>query len=166
VARLTRSIANQLTPAVFAMAIICLARSGLAQSLDGCMGPPSKATSVSKPTVVFVWPCYVLGDTFLAPDPREVERDRQLRAQLGRLRDLVSGSGFQILEASGALNLRFVSPSGVIKNVRTTNGEWRGVLIHCPGQSIKKLKVPGAPPPDAAILGPVEGCGHGSVQPK
>jgi hypothetical protein len=148
--------------------LMCLASSVPAQSLDGCQGPPSETTSVSKPAVVFVWPCYAASDTFLAPDPREVEfaRDRDMRAQYRRLRDRVSAAGGELLEASGALNLSFVSSSGSTEQVRTTKVNWRGVLIHCPGQTLRKLNVPGAPLPDKAILEPLEGCGHRRNQPR
>jgi hypothetical protein len=83
VRRPTKSAASPLGPAVVVALTLCLIPRGSGESLDGCMGAPPNATSLSMASVVFVWPCYVAGDTFLAPDPRDVEfeRDRQLRAQ-------------------------------------------------------------------------------------
>jgi hypothetical protein len=160
VRRPTRSAASLARVAVLAGATMCLARPGVGQSLDGCMGQPSNATAVSKRAIVFVWPCYAVADSFLAPDSRDVEfeRDRQMRAQLRRVRELLSGSGVQVLEASGALNLRFVSPTGAVEQVRTTNVDWRGVLVHCPGHRLKTLTVPSAPLDGDSILLPIEAC--------
>ncbi len=165
--RLTDAAGSWLVSALV-LASLCLARPGIAESLDGCMGPPAKPTSVSKPTVVFVFRCYAAADYFLAPDPEEAdkERDRQLRAQARRLRGALATSGVEVLEASGALNLRFVSASNVVTTVRTKDVDWRGLLIHCPGQSLRKRKVLGEPEPDIAILGLLEACNQPSGQSK
>jgi hypothetical protein len=141
-------------------ALACSGSLAEGESLDGCQGPPSNAVSISRPTLIFVWPCFALGDTFLEPDPREVERvrDRKMRAQYLRLREELSVGGVEVLEASGALNLSFVNAKGEAERIRTTAVEWRGVLAFCPGQKVKRIAMAQAVVPDEEVLEALRGC--------
>lgn len=148
-----------------ATVVMCLSYPTASESLDGCQGPPSNVTSVVKPTLVFVWPCYVAGDTFLEEDPREVEwaLDSEMSAQYRRLQEQVSTAGIDMLKALGALRLDFVSAKGRTERIRTTTVEWRGVLVHCPGRKVKRIGMAKAIVPDAEILDAVRSCDQLSV---
>jgi hypothetical protein len=137
------------------------------------MGAPAKPTVVSKATVVFVWPCYAASDSFLEEDSREVEfeRDRKARAQYLRLREGLSTGGRALLEASGALHVRFVSPRRGTEVVHTTAVDWRGVLVFCPDHKVRRISNPEAVVPDAVILDAAGACSGSqgqspTVQPK
>ena len=126
----------------------------------GCQGAPFQAAVVEKATLLFVWPCFAVADTFLEEDPREPQRvlDRKMQEQHLRLRDEVMDLGVDFTRASGALNLQFVSPGGRTEKVKTSKVDWRGVLIFCPGRKV--MVMPGLVS-DAAILEELRSCQDG-----
>jgi len=144
-----------------------LAPSTDCESLQGCQGPPSLATTITKPALVFVWPCFAHADTFLEEDPREVERarDQEMLTQYRRLREGLSGTGIEVLKASGAVHMDFASAKGRAEKVRTTTVEWRGVLVFCPGRKVKKIKMAQAILLDRDIVGALGGCAPASGGP-
>jgi hypothetical protein len=81
-----------------------------AATTDGCQGPPTQETTITKATVVFIWPCFAHADTFLEPDPTEAQRilDDKMLTQYVRLRARFSSAEGEVIKASGAFNLRVI----------------------------------------------------------
>jgi hypothetical protein len=136
------------------------------ERLDGCQGPPPQATTLSGPTLVFVWPCFAHPGISLGEDPTfdaERARDREMSAQYGRIREHPSAAGATLLEASGAVNLRVLHSRGKTEQVRTTTVGWRGVLVLCSTQRAKRIEAVDSLASDSEILKALEECGQ---QPK
>jgi hypothetical protein len=131
-----------------------------AETPDGCQGPPAQETTISKATVVFVWPCFAHADTFLEPDPTEAQRvlDDRMLTQYLRLRTRFSSAELEVIKASGAVRLRVIHPGRKAELIRTTEVGWRGVLVVCPSRRVTRLEAGQALVSDTDIVEALAAC--------
>ena len=152
---------------VATLAALCSGAWGVAaEALAGCQGPPAEATAVSRPTVVFVWPCFALQGISPPPikeDPRfeaERARDQEMSTQYLRIREGVPAAAADLLKQSGAVHLRVLHPGREAEVVRTTTIGWRGVFVLCPNRQVRRIGAVGALASDSDILKALGDCGQ------
>jgi hypothetical protein len=155
---------QRVCPSAARVALIGIVVSGTAwaqaETPDGCQGPPAQETTISKATVVFIWPCFAHADTFLESDPTEAQRilDDSMLTQYLRLRARFSSAEGEAIKASGAVHLRVIHPGRTSELIRTTQVGWRGVLVVCPRRSVKRLEAAQALVLDTDIVKALAAC--------
>ena len=156
-------VTSLLRAMTLAAAVCWTSVAAAAERLDGCQGPPAHATTIARPTLVFVWPCFAHPGISLDEDPAfeaERARDREMSAQYRRIRERLSAVDTDLLEASGAVHLRVLDATGKTELVRTTTAGWRGVLVLCPNRRMKRIEAVEALASDSDVLRALQDCGQ------